>query len=54
MIETDVMAQARLDAARIKAEADAYFLKVVSEAQKKNAQMISEAITIEGEAEKVM
>ena len=33
LIETEIIAQAKLDAARIKAEADAYNLKTVSEAQ---------------------
>lgn len=51
MIETEIVAQAKLDAARIKAEADAYYMKTVSEAQQKNAQMVSEAIALEGQAE---
>ena len=54
LIETEIVAQARLDAAKVKAEADAYYMQVVAEAQKKNAQMVSEAITLEGQAEATM
>lgn len=37
LIETEILAQARLEAAKVKAEADAYSLKLVAETERKNA-----------------
>ena len=54
LIETSVLADAKAEAAKIRAEADAYFLTKVSEAEQQNAQIISQAISLEGEAESKM
>jgi len=54
LIETSVLANARAEAAKIRAEADAYSLTKISEAEQVNAQIISQAIALEGEAEMKM
>lgn len=51
MIENEILNNARAEAARIKAEADAFEIKTLTECEKENAQVISKAIELEGEIE---
>lgn len=54
LIETAIIANAKAQAAKIKAEADAYALKTVTEAEKENAEIVAQAITIEGQMEQAL
>jgi len=54
LIETAIIANAKAQAAKIKAEADAYALKTVTEAEKENAEIVAQAISIEGQIEQAM
>jgi len=51
LIETAIIANAKAQAAKIQAEADAYSLKTVTEAEKENAEVVAQAISIEGQME---
>jgi hypothetical protein len=54
LIETAIVANAKAQAAKIRAEADAYTLKTVTEAEKENAEIVAHAITIEGQMEQAL
>lgn len=54
LIETAIIANAKADAAKIKAEADAYALKTITEAEKENAEVVAQAISIEGQIEQAL
>ncbi len=54
LIETAIIANARAQAAKIKAEADAYTLKSIAGAEKENAEIVGQAITIEGSIEQAL
>lgn len=54
LIETAIIANAKAQAAKIKAEADAYALKTVTEAEKENAEVVGQAISIEGQMEQAL
>ena len=41
LIETDIITKAKQEAARIKAEADSYYLTRLTGAQKENAKIVS-------------
>jgi len=51
LIETAIIANAKAQAAKIQAEADANALKTVTEAEKDNAEVVGQAIAIEGQME---
>jgi len=50
LIETDILANARQEAARIKAEADGYYQRKIADVEKQNAQVVAQAISLEGDA----
>jgi len=54
LIETAIIANSKAQAAKIKAEADAYALKTTTEAEKENAEIVAQAITIEGSIEQAL
>lgn len=54
LIETDILANARAEAAKIKAEAEGHALNLVTQSEQSNAQLVSNAISLEGEAESKM
>lgn len=54
LIETAIIANAKASAAKIKAEAEAYALQTTTEAQRENAEIVSQAITIEGTIEQAL
>ncbi len=49
LIETAIVANAKAQAAKIKAEADAYVLQTTTGAEKENAEIVAKAISIEGQ-----
>lgn len=51
LIETAIIANAKAQAAKVMAEADAYSLKTTTEAEKDNAEIVAQAISIEGQME---
>eukprot|EP00350_Pseudokeronopsis_sp_OXSARD2_P003532 CAMPEP_0170544830 /NCGR_PEP_ID=MMETSP0211-20121228/3447_1 /TAXON_ID=311385 /ORGANISM="Pseudokeronopsis sp., Strain OXSARD2" /LENGTH=127 /DNA_ID=CAMNT_0010848583 /DNA_START=889 /DNA_END=1272 /DNA_ORIENTATION=- len=51
LIETNIVVNARAEAARIKAEADAVLLEEDADVEKQNAQMVAKAIDLEGDAQ---
>lgn len=51
LIENEILNNARAEAARIKAEADAYEIKTLTECEKENAEVIAKALDLEGEIE---
>lgn len=54
LIETAIIANAKAMAAKIRAEADAYALKTITEAEKENAEIVANAISIEGQIEQAL
>ena len=54
LIETAIIANAKAMAAKIRAEADAYALKTITEAEKENAEIVAQAIGIEGQIEQAL
>ena len=51
LIETAIIANSKAMAAKIRAEAEAYQLKTITEAEKENAEIVAQAIGIEGQIE---
>lgn len=54
LIETAIIANAKAQAAKIRAEADAYSLNTITEAEKENAEIVAQAIGIEGQMEQAL
>jgi hypothetical protein len=54
LIENEILNNARAEAAKIRAEADAYEIKTLTECEKDNAEIIAQAINLEGEIESRM
>ena len=54
LIETAIIANAKALAAKIRAEAEAYQLKTITEAEKENAEIVAQAISIEGQIEQAL
>jgi hypothetical protein len=53
LIETTIIANSRALSAKIRAEADAYAVKTLTETQQKNAEIIAQAIGLEGQIEQL-
>lgn len=51
LIENEILNIARAESAKIKAEADAFEIKTLTECERENAEVIASAITLEGEIE---
>lgn len=54
LIENEILNNARAEAARIRAEADAFEIKTLTECEKENAEVIAKAIELEGQIEERM
>ena len=54
LIENDIVANAKATSSKINAEADAYAIKTLTETERNNAELISKAITMEGQIEEKM
>ena len=54
LIETAIIANSKAQAAKIKAEADAYALNTVTEAERENAEIVAQAIGLEGQIEQAL
>ena len=50
----NALTSAKALAAKIRAEADAYALKTITEAEKENAEIVAQAISIEGQIEQAL
>jgi hypothetical protein len=54
LIENEILNNAKAEAGRIKAEADAFEIKTLTECERENAEIIAKAIELEGEIESRM
>lgn len=54
LIETAIIANSKAMAAKIRAEAEAYQLKTITETEKENAEVVAQAIGIEGQIEQAL
>ena len=52
LVENDIIERAQGEAAKLIAEADAYYDKTIASAQREVAPLIAQAVTAEGDAEK--